>query len=495
VSDPDSLFRKKRNRAMPDEQKLYFNGVDGVTGQYLLPPMTLADVTALVRSEARPPNIISWLSRVWHKISTPHLGLPINVDPANVAQAGWGIVFFNDENPAVVDALQPLIEHRRRRIQDDRIVKLLEYRAGENWEEWLGRYGVSPGNVDPGKVPYYLLLVGDPQRISFSFGQLLDVEYGVGRLHFDTPEEYAAYAASLIDYENGQLLPNRREAVFFGTRHPFDAATQMSADHLVNPLAEGIPGINQPGVPEQWGYPARKLLGADATKAGLLGLIRPAGGEKPPAFLFTASHGMGFPRGYAGQKASQGALLCQDWPGFGSINSDHYFGAADVPGDARVHGMVIFHFACFGGGTPQRDQFIHRPGQQPAEIADAPFLAALPKKWLAHPGGGALACIGHVERAWGTSIISAQAGPQIQTFQNAIGRILIGQPLGYALKDFNERYAALSTSISSTLQRAGWGDSVDQELLARNWIERNDAEGYLLIGDPAVQVRADALMV
>ncbi len=482
---------------MPDDKLIYMNGIDGVTGQYLLPPMKLAEVAALAGGEKPEKNLLSWLSGVWHKISTPHLGLPLGVDPADVTKAGWGIVFLKDEDPAVIAALQPLIEHRRKQAGNDTMVKVLEYRAGQEWQEWLDGYGVAPGSVQPTKVPYYLLLVGDPARMPLAFGQLLDVEYGVGRLHFDSAAEYTAYAASVIDYETSAALPNRKEAVFFGTRHPFDAATQMSADHLVSPLADGIPAAGnepaQPGVAEQWGYPMRKLIGPQATKAGLLDIIRSAKGSKPAAFLFSASHGMGFPRGHPDQHSSQGALLCQDWNGFGNINASQYFTAADVPDDANVHGMVIFHFACYGGGTPDRDLFIHEPGQKPPAIADAPFLAALPKKWLTHPAGGALACIGHVERAWGTSIISGMSGPQIQTFQNAIGRILIGQPLGYALKDFNERYAALSTGISSTLEKAGWGDKIDQDALATNWIERNDAEGYVLIGDPAVRLRAEEL--
>lgn len=483
---------------MSAENKVYVNGINGVTGEYLLPPMSLDEVATLAGGEKPPADLLGWLSRVWHKISTPHLGLPLGVDPADVAQAGWGVVFLKDEDPAVVAALQPLIEHRRKQINNEALVRVLEYRAGQEWQDWLDGNGVAAGSVVPTKVPYYLLLVGDPARMPFTFGQLLDVEYGVGRLHFDTPAEYAAYAASVIDYETAAALPNRKEAVFFGTRHNFDAATQMSADHLVGPLADGIPAGDgqpaQPGVAGMFGYPSRKLVGAQATRAGLLDIIHPADG-RPPAFLFTASHGMGFPRGHADQHAAQGALLCQDWSGFGNINRNHYFTAADVPADARVQGAVIFHFACYGGGTPDRDQFIHEKDQKPPSIADAPFLAALPKKWLTHPAGGALACIGHVERAWGTSIISGMSGPQIQTFQNAIGRILIGQPLGYALKDFNERYAALSTSIANTLQKAGWGDKVDRDKLATNWIERNDAEGYVLIGDPAVRLRAEELAV
>ncbi len=209
----------------------------------------------------------------------------------------------------------------------------------------------------------------------------------------------------------------------------------------------------------------------------------------PTAVLCTASHGVGFPKGHSLQLAAQGALLCQDWPGIGALSPDHYFAAADLPASARVHGLIAFHFACYGGGTPSHDRFFHKQGMPPTAIADQPFLAALPKALLAHPNGGALAVIAHVERAWGYSIVTANAGPQLLPFENAIGRILSGQPVGHAIKDFNERYAALATSLSSLLEEASFGATVSDFELVSSWAERNDAEGYVVLGDPAVQMR------
>jgi hypothetical protein len=107
------------------------------------------------------------------------------------------------------------------------------------------------------------------------------------------------------------------------------------------------------------------------------------------------------------------------------------------------------------------------------------------------PQGGALATIGHVERAWGYSIAGPQGGRQLQPFQNAIGRILVGQPVGYAVKDFNERYAALSTNLSSLLEEIGFGAQVTDDELFRTWIERNDAQNYAVVGDPAVRLRVE----
>lgn len=477
--------------------KYVLNGINGETGQYLVEPLELDQLVSLALGEEVKPSITGWLAAVWRKIRTPFMGLPLGVDPKDVSQAGWGIVFLQDEDPAVKAALEPLIEHRRKQINNDTVVKVLDYQPGEDWEGWLARYGAAPGSVLPDKVPFYLLLVGDPQKMPFDFGQLLDVEYSVGRLHFDTPEEYSTYAQSVIDYETADAVPNARETVFFSPRHSFDLATQMSADSLVNPLADGKPASAgqpaEPGVAARWGYQQRKVWGQEATRQALFDIVCPPQGTKPPAFVFTASHGMGFPRGSVHQKPAQGAILCQDWPGFGNIQPAHYLTAADVPAGARVHGAVIFHFACYGGGTPDYDHFFHQPNKAVPQIADAPFISALPKHWLAHPGGGALACIGHVERAWGYSIIAPEAGPQIQPFQNAIGMILTGHPLGYALKDFNERYAALSTGLATMLKKSQVSKTLDNEAYVTTWVQRNDAEGYMLLGDPAVRLRVEDL--
>lgn len=464
------------------------NGVNGLTGEYLVPPLEPSQLAARAKGSSVDPEMAGELKQLWNAINEPSFRPPFNVHPENVADAGWAIVFASDETDAVKDAFGPLIEHRRRRIDGDR-VKVLDYLPGERWPEWLHRQHTAPGNVDPSKVPYYVLLVGSPSRIPFSFQYLLDVEYAVGRLHFDDADGYRRYVSALVNYEEASAAPHDKAAVFFGTRHPFDGATQLSADLLVQPLAKSF----QPGgrfAADIHGYQVHPpLLERMATKAALAEILAGTGRVGRPALLFSATHGMGgWPPGHPDQVARHGALLCQDWPGLGQISPAQYFAAADVAADARVHGLVAFFFACYSAGTPRVDPFQHKSGQAPPAVAEEPFVAALPKRLLAHPEGGALAVIGHIERAWGYSFVSGGES-QLLPFQNAIGRILAGQPVGHAMKDFNEKYAALSANVSNVLEQMGFGKLVPDTQLAQLWTERNDAQTYVVLGDPAAALK------
>jgi hypothetical protein len=418
------------------------------------------------------------------------------MDPNKLKESGWGVIFQADTPQQVHDALEPLIALRR--TQAGERFKVLDYRKGEQARDWYSRHGISPGNVDPMIVPYYLLLVGPPELIPFEFQYLLGVDYAIGRLSFDTPEGYERYARSTIAYEGARSLPNHREIAYWGTRHLGDAATELSASMLVDPLANGIVGATgalKQAISTEVGYDRKLLLGDDATKAGLLDMLHAA---KPPAMLFTASHGMALQSGQAAQAATQGALLCQDWSGFGSVRNEHFLAATDIADDANVNGVVALLFACFGAGTPDADQFLmdlSQAGQAPP-LAPQPFIAALPQRLLAHPNGSALAVIGHIDRAWGCSIrVPKVSGPQIGTFRNSIGSILTGAPVGHAISgSFGAKFSTLSVLLlSATSPTAANATRLSDRELVTRWLERNDAQNYVLLGDPAVRIRTDAL--
>ena len=101
---------------------------------------------------------------------------------------------------------------------------------GESAAAWLARHGSSLNIVDPHHgVPFYLLLVGDPTALPYEFQYTLDIYWAVGRLAFDTPDEYRRYAASVVAYETADPPPGRKRIAVFAPERGFAPATQRVA--------------------------------------------------------------------------------------------------------------------------------------------------------------------------------------------------------------------------------------------------------------------------
>lgn len=462
-----------------EDERYLFNGIEGRSGRYLFPAMSAGEIVERLRT-------MPWSSEK---------ALGPGTDPKDLSSTGWGVIFPEHGNPAIREALAPLLSFRQKQAGADVAHFYREcldgkgYREEESKDDFLCKHQVATGGVNPDRMPYYLLLVGGPEEIPFHFQHQLDVQYAVGRIAFDTPEEYARYAQAVVDAET-KGTRRLRWAELFGVRNSGDAATELSADRLVNPLAKKL------AVPEKWqkarDWDVRSSLAQKATKARLKSLLAD---EEGPSILFTASHGMGFPPGDELQRDHQGALLCQDWPGLEQwregIPPDFYFSGDDVGSDARVHGLIAFHFACHGVGTPSIDEFGMRNGDiwTTRTLTSRPFVARLPQRLLAHPAGGALAVIGHVERTWAYSFLGKRSLSQLEAFDWALRLLMDGYPVGYAMEYFNQRYGELSADLTLAIQQAGYGKRFSEDELAGLWTANNDARNYAVLGDPAVRLK------
>jgi hypothetical protein len=425
--------------------------------------------------------------------ASDHLAIA-EIDPNDLAEAGWSVLFASNIDPAVKEALGPLLA--RRKQQAGPLYKEFEGPSGiwpgDDARRWVERQGASFTVVDPAMgVPLYVLLVGSPAEISFEFQYLLDLYWCVGRLHFDAPGDYGTYVARILAYEDAATVRNRKKAAIFTVRNDADRATGLLHDQVAEPIVNGTNGVRT--LTGFKGFALSAYLAEDATKEKLSALLtgREPGGV--PAFLFTGSHGVQFRMTDPLQREKQGAILCQDWPGFGPAAADHMFTAADVPDDANLEGLIHYFFACYGGGCPKEDNFGLASGQPPRQLVPEPIIARLPQKMLLQ---GALASFCHVDRAWAYAFQSSRGASQVQGMRDVMVRILQGQRLGQAVDGFNMRWAVLSADLqeSQDARQAFAEQLITSAALANRYVARNDARNYILIGDPAVRLRTDAMV-
>jgi hypothetical protein len=477
-------------------EELIFNGLNAETGEYLFPPMKLDEIPGFARDTEEDEAYIAASKKraeeaVYGTVSWVE-------DDTDLGHAGWGVILADKdkEAEAVKEALSELLEHRKAQAQREKAEHYQEYTyyEGDSAIDFVAVYADPFGPADPDKMPYYLLIVGDPDKIPYSFQYQLDTQRAVGRIHFTKAdgsadlEAYAQYAHNVVQAERqaeAGTLALPRQAAFFGVRNEGDGATRLSANHLVTPLAEALGKRTQD---RKMGWDIQPLIGDKAYKHDLAHLL---GGDGTPALVFTASHGAGFPSGGESQLRHQGALVCQDWPGrvaWGGqpLSEDHYFSADDVASNAQMLGLLTFHFACFGAGTPAENDFTHHRGfGEPVSIAPHAFVAGLPQKLLSR---GALATVGHVERAWSYSFRWAYED-YFTAFEDALYQLLLGYPVGKAMESINSRYTTLTASLNYTIdKKIRKGKPVDPGDFARDWTACNDARSYVIVGDPAARL-------
>jgi len=426
--------------------------------------------------------------------NSAHFGVIGEIDAKDLAQTGWAVMFAPGVEREMREALRPLLDHRKAQVGDERLFRVFEgptaYRPGDTAARWLARQDVRQDIVDPNLgIPYYLLIVGQPDEIPFDFQYAMDIYWAVGRLWFPSADDFRMYAASVIQYETMPRVPTSRQLAIFAPENDGDQATRLFRSQVANSLAGST--LSRPAIGQSQKFAIQPFTGKTATKDALNQILSGAIPNGTSAVVFSGSHGAVFRLDDPQQIENQGAIVCQDWEGPGhSIHRDHRYAASDLSKNAKVHGLVHVLFACYGAGCPQFDTF-NRKANTPKPIAPKPFLSRLPQALLSHSDGGALAVLGHVDRAWSYSFQTTASKPQIQAFRDVIGRVLQGERLGQATDQFNIRWAVLSTELAEAMDRLAGIELSDMQKqnLAKAWIARDDARNYIIFGDPAVQLR------
>jgi hypothetical protein len=420
------------------------------------------------------------------------MGLVYEVDPRDLSKAGWGVIFAaqDDSAAAIKEALAPILELRREQVghRYREYSGADGYRQGDSSLTFLSRHGMGSGVAEPEKMPYYLLIVAGPQEVPYRFQQQLDIQYAVGRIHFDGPtkqevlERYANYAQSVVNAEKRRSHSTRRVAVF-APMHAGDPHSLVTAQYFARPLVEDITRHE-----EDWRVSS--YIGEAATKRQLWQLLS---GDERPAFLFATGHTVLLKNDDPRQHHCQGALICQDWPGPTlenvPVSTDMFFSADDVDDQARLLGLVTMYIASYSlGMTP-----VDMAAVQVQPASRPPFVSELPQRLLSHPKGGGLAVVGSVDLMW--SIFSEEHVGRdsilpklIEPYSRTIQQILAGFPIGFAVEYCQDRYVELATELNEMLDDIRFGRSYDDTALVEIFTAANNLKNLAVLGDPAVRI-------
>lgn len=406
-------------------------------------------------------------------------------DAQDLSQAGWGVVFPKDLDPEIQEALAPLIERRKEEAAatDERRFRVLSnedaYQQGELPGEFLERRNSFLGAVDPNRMPTYLLLIGTPDQIPYSFQFGLDLRHAVGRLAFDTADEFHSYVQSVLAYEKAPTSSSAKHLALFGTRLEDDWISQEISDRLLTYLASELSQ-------RKADWQVSSFIGEPATTACLQRLM---GGDLTPDLLFTACHGLS-PDGLADPEADAGAIYCQD---------RRFFSANSLAANPRLQGLITVHYGCHSAGLAGLKDYGSlvplKPRHQERAKATKPgkpLVARLPQRLLGHPQGGALAVLAHVDAAYGFSFLGALSTHQPATFEDLLHRLMRGLRVGLAKELLDFRFAQLAAELASVEVAEAFkpGTTGDRRLSDLGTAIR-DARNYVVLGDPAVHISSE----
>lgn len=431
-------------------------------------------------------------------IGSPVLAVAAGVDDAmDLAQAGWAVLFASDADPAIKAKLQPLLDLRKSQVNNDQLFRVFEGETGVRPKQtaagWASSRGVSlVAPVDPEKgVPFYLLIVGSLERIPYEFQAQFDLQWAVGRLYFDDIEDYGAYAGKMVEYETNGAPPQTRRAALWMPRNQLDLATPLLAGTMATEFLGQSEGGKPLGSKERFQLTAFVGEG-QATKAHLKDIFQGNIDGGAPSLVFTGSHGAEWSMtDPAIQRERQGALVTQEWIKGQPLEPETYFAAADLPDDTKVHGSMIFMFACFGGGCPAQDSYFFAEDGSPIPLAPAPLVAKLPQKLLSQ---GALAVVGHVDRAFSYAFEDGTGTPQPQLLRDPLEYLMKGKRVGLAMDPLNLQWSSLAAQLGVALGgSSGTAAQPRSGSVTNLFIARDDARNYMILGDPATRLRTDLM--
>ena len=396
---------------------------------------------------------------------------------------GWGLVVPDNDDIGGADKargadlpppLQSLLAYRHGVV--------LRYRP-ENALDYLRRYTADGCGYDvnlaaPGRgtaeyrVPYYLLLYGDPSVIPWGVQFHLNLSFAVGRLHL-TSSALDSYVRSLAK----PAAADAGRAVIWAADHGSDDITSLLYDAVARPLAESLR--------DDADLRAGTVLlhGRGGARASCDALATALEAQRP-GLVVTTSHGA-IPADPADFAAQLGLPM----------DDDHVpVDPAELLARWQPNGAVWYAHACCSAGSDRGASFAGLLAEESSaaqvfalltayDAAIAPLATAV----LSAPRP-ARAFIGHVEPTFDLTVRDIETGQALTDgLVNALYQNLYQPfPVGHCLRAwyaqagmYLDRHAAAFNGFNH--EQAG---SDHRALLSR--LAAADHRSLVILGDPAV---------
>ena len=362
---------------------------------------------------------------------------------------------------------------------------------------------------DEQRRPRYLLILGDLDQVSLDTQLVLAQDGLPGRLACASDDGYQAYVDKVLAWQRRPSEHDRARALFYTVQ---DGTPATAAGHakLIQPCHERCARTARD---RPRAFPA-SVIEAHGAQVPDPDELRALAAGRHPSVLLSMSHGLGPPRrrpwSPAEARLHQGAM---------SFGAEGALEAADVASGPFLPGGLWIYFACFGAGTPRTSAYHHwldmleRHGMADLGPVNATlrgldqhggFVSGLAKAALGNPEGP-LAVLGHVDLAWSygyeeLSVDRAGAVPRVVgsnrslNFFHLMTKLVAGERAGAASLALRLPLDAVSARLTAhydRCQREGTplgAVPADALALGNLWMLHQDLLGYVLLGDPAVQL-------
>lgn len=402
-------------------------------------------------------------------------------------RVGWGVVLpdrdglSDADKAAAVDAPAairrliaargnaPVFRYKKEVAREGYLLRHFAHRAPARLRA-SGQRGMRGDLV----VPRYLLIVGSPDEIPWSFQSRLQNDAFVGRLDLDE-EGLERYVDALLSGWHGSPR-DADKPLLWSVDHGHPDITYLMRKTIAEKLHEAL---------VQSGFDSLLLTDGEATHAQLNAALV----QRKPAFVLSTSHGATFPLDNAAKLRAQLGLL---------VDRDHALTDIDaLLQQWQPAGAIWYAHACCSAGADKPSTFeklvdaSSSLGRMLGAVAQiGPYTAPLPRALLGAPQPAA-AFIGHVEPTFDWTLRDPDNG-QRMTDALIIDTLFTSlhsakrTPVGMAMDGYYDAVGGLLLDHIDAVDAFNNHEAGAEVRAMKAKLTAMDRLGMVILGDPTV---------